>query len=234
MKSSSTEEHTASLDIREAGHLPLTTSANLRTIAIVGAGGHGRELADIVRAVQVSGGDVSLLGVVDDGSPDKRLLARAGLRFLGPLSVLEGRALDVYVGVGDPCVRQQIASSMSTSPPPLTHPTATIGSDSYLGDGSVLAQGVIITTNVILGQHTHVNVATTISHDCVLGDFVTVCPGVRLTGSTSVGDGAFIGASATVLPGVRIGRGAVIGAGAVVTRDVQSGQTVAGTPARAI
>ena len=49
-----------------------------------------------------------------------------------------------------------------------------------------------------------------------------------------IGDRAWIGAGAILLPGVTVGRDAVVGAGAVVTRDVPPGTVVAGNPARSI
>jgi sugar O-acyltransferase (sialic acid O-acetyltransferase NeuD family) len=219
-----------SLDLRSA----LPNDAKPQTIAIVGAGGHGRELADIVRAIHAVDENVSLLGVVDDGDPDRSTLARAGIRFLGARSVLAGRELDVYLGVGSPTVRAQLANESTDPSSCLIHPSATVGSDAHIGWGSVLAQGVIVTTNVEIGRHSHINVATSISHDCRIGDFVTVAPGARLTGNVCVGDQAFIGAAATVLPGLRIGRGATVGAGALVTKDVASGTTVMGVPARRV
>ncbi len=226
---------TPSLDLRivSPDH-PTSETSNTRTIAIVGAGGHGRELADIVRAIQTADQLVTLLGIVDDGEPDRAVLARAGIRFLGPSSTLDSRGLEVYLGVGDPRLRTTLARQFADPKSCLVHPSASIGSDSHIGFGAVLAQGVIVTTNVEIGRHSHINVATSISHDCRIGDFVTVAPGARLTGNVSVGDQAYIGASATVLPGRRIGRGAMVGAGAVVISDVASGTTVTGVPARRV
>lgn len=51
---------------------------------------------------------------------------------------------------------------------------------------------------------------------------------------TVVEAGATLGSGAVVLCGVRIGAGALVGAGAVVTRDVSAGETVVGSPARAL
>ena len=202
-----------------------------RSIVVLGSGGHGRELADIVRDVQAHDAEVSLLGVVDDACPDLGVLARSGIRFLGDSSALEDRACELFIGVGAPAIRSQIAESFADPFGPLIHPTAIVGSGSRIGRGSVLAQRSIVTTNVVIGRHTHVNLAASISHDCSLGDFVTICPGVQITGSVDIGDRVFIGAGATVLPGVRICDDAVVGAGAVVTRDVRRAQTVAGVPA---
>jgi len=51
---------------------------------------------------------------------------------------------------------------------------------------------------------------------------------------TMVERGASLGSGAVVLGGVTIGAGALVGAGAVVTRDVASGEVVAGSPARVL
>lgn len=56
----------------------------------------------------------------------------------------------------------------------------------------------------------------------------------RLVAPIQIGEGAFVGAAAIVLPGVRIGPAAKIGAGSVVTRSVPAGEVWAGVPARPI
>lgn len=204
---------------------------HVRSLAVLGAGGHGRELADIIRARAVADGSVRLLGIADDGNPDLDLLGRAGIPFLGTSAAIADPALEVYVGVGMPDVRYRLAASFN-APPALVHPDASIGTACALGRGSVVAQGATLTTNVSIGRHTHVNIGATISHDCDIDSFVTISPGVILTGNVRVGSGCFIGAGATVLPGVRIGANAIVGAGAVVTSDVRDGDRVAGLPAR--
>ncbi len=209
------------------------TVVALRHVIVLGAGGHGRELGDIVRAVASTTGSVSLLGLIDDGQPDRVVLARSGLRYLGGRDVLADRDVDVHLGVGYPDIRSAIDAELGHRPAtPLMHPTATIGSGNTFADGVVVAQHGVVTTNATLGRHTHVNVRASVSHDCIVGDYVTICPGATVTGSVIIEDQAFIGAGATILPGITIGAGATVGAGAVVTEDVPSNQTVVGLPAR--
>ena len=56
----------------------------------------------------------------------------------------------------------------------------------------------------------------------------------RQKGDTVIGDGAWIGMRAMLMPGVRVGEGAVIAAGSIVTGDVAPYEVVGGNPARRI
>ena len=65
-------------------------------------------------------------------------------------------------------------------------------------------------------------------HDLEKGDF-----SVRIE-PVEIGDYAFVGPRAIILPGVKVGRGAVITAGAVVTKDISDFAIVGGVPAKVI
>ncbi|MEP6868613.1 MAG: DapH/DapD/GlmU-related protein, partial [Novosphingobium sp.] len=80
----------------------------------------------------------------------------------------------------------------------------------------------------------HCNLYSYVEHDCVIGDFVTFAPAVRCNGNVRIGDGAYIGSNAVIRQGITIGEGAVVGMGAVVIRDVPTGATVVGNPARVL
>lgn len=67
--------------------------------------------------------------------------------------------------------------------------------------------------------------------DHELGPSAQRC-GHLASGPIDIGDGAWIGSRAVVLPGVRIGKGAVVASGAVVTRNVAPNTLVGGVPAK--
>jgi sugar O-acyltransferase (sialic acid O-acetyltransferase NeuD family) len=210
-----------------------------RKLVVVGAGGHGRETLD---AAERAGFDV--LGVVSADQPEDELLARRGARWLGGIDALirlggrggqEFGQLSYVLGIGDPAVRRRIDAELTAAGIPaatVVHPWANSGADVYFDDGVILAAGSHVTTNVVLGRHTHLNIGAIVSHDCRIGNWVSLSPAVAVNGNVTIGDGVFLGTGAVVTPGCTIGEGAVIGAGAVVVGDVPAGVTAVAVPAR--
>ncbi|MGB7879738.1 MAG: NeuD/PglB/VioB family sugar acetyltransferase [Ilumatobacteraceae bacterium] len=216
------------------------------TLVIVGAGGFGREVLDVVEAMNVAGAGIEFAGYVDDADTSVPLLERRGAPYLGAVERLaDGSTVDpdvgFVIGIGAGDVRRRLDGSLTGAgrgagrrPLVLIHPMATVGGDCRIGEGCILTAGVRVTTNITLGRHTQLHVNSTIGHDSVLDDYVSVYPGATVSGNVHLGDGVTIGTGANVLPGLTIGAGAFVGAGAVVTVDVDPGVTVAGVPARPI
>jgi sugar O-acyltransferase (sialic acid O-acetyltransferase NeuD family) len=209
--------------------------SSLTPLVIVGAGGFGRELLDLVRDINARSPTFEFQGFLDDGETRADLLQRLQAPLLGPSSRLGDLGASFAIGIGAAEPRRRIdamARSFECRPVSLVHPSATIGSDVRIGDGAVIAAGARLTTNIVLGRHAHINVNCTLGHDVIVGDFATLFPGVHLGGGSEIGEGATLGTGCVILPGVRVGRGAVVGAGAVVVRDVAPETTVVVAAAR--
>jgi sugar O-acyltransferase (sialic acid O-acetyltransferase NeuD family) len=206
-------------------------------ILIIGAGGHGRVVADAIIEARRAGAHVEPVGFLDDDT------SRTG-RVHGSVPVVGG--LDararvphdaVIVAIGDNATRARVTAAMETAGERLAvsrHPTAIVAADVEMSAGSMISAGAQIMTGTRLGRGVIVNTGAIIDHDATIGDWAHVAPGVVVGGDVVIGAGTLVGLGARVLPGVRIGKHATIGAGAVVLTDVPDDTTYAGVPARLI
>ncbi len=142
------------------------------------------------------------------------------------------------LGVGVPKIRQLLADRLRQLGGELTtvrSPRATIGLfDNTIGPGCSIMTGAVLTGCITLDEGVLVNLNCTIGHDCHIGAYTELSPGVHLSGHVVLGARCSLGTGAVVLPGVRVGPNCVIGAGSVVTKDVEANTLVVGVPHRVI
>jgi sugar O-acyltransferase (sialic acid O-acetyltransferase NeuD family) len=197
-------------------------------LVFYGAGGMGREMVQAARA-------------------DPRAKAFFSDTPAPPYPGVETTALadlndgdEICIAVGDPALRRTLAAKCAGRRfATVIAPTALIDPSAAIGEGASICDFVMINSLARIGRQFQANYYAHISHDCVIGDFVTFSPRVSCLGTVAVGDGVFVGAGAIIRNGVpgkplRIGEGAVIGMGAVVVSDVAAGATVIGNPARIV
>lgn len=207
----------------------------MRTI-VVGAGGLGRELAASIAMTD----DHADVHFVDDG--DGVDAEVNGFPVLGNSDMLKGitSATHVFLGLGLPAVRRKVyerlRQNMALLFPNHIHRKASVHQPECveMGEGNILCDGVIITTNVTMGSFNLINLASTIGHDVRIGDFCSIMPGVNISGGAKIGSEVYIGTGARLIKATHVGDGAVIGAGSVVNTDIPAGETWAGVPAKRI
>lgn len=194
---------------------------------IIGAGGFGREVYWSLNPIERNNTVFFVDDEYWDDSDDKIL----------PLSLFNTDKYEVVVAIADSNHRQRIVESLPKGTKYFTHihPSVQIhGEDVIIGEGSIICAGTIITTNVKIGKHAHINLITTIGHDCVIGDYFTTAPGVQISGNETIGDRVYFGTRSCVKQKLKVCNDVIIGMNAGVTKDITESGTYVGTPAKKI
>ena len=212
---------------------------SLQKVVIIGTGGFGREVLDVIEAVNQVSPTYEILGFITEPGYQQPgdLINEAPV--LGYFDWLEANRGEVHAicSVGAPPTRKRLiekAEEIGVQFFSVVHPRAIMTRWVTLGSGSIITAGCILTNNITLGRHVHLNLDCTVGHDAVLEDYVTVSPGVHISGNVTLKTGSFIGTGANLIEGKTVGEWSVIGAGSVVIRDIPPHVTAVGIPARTV
>ncbi len=203
---------------------------------IIGAGGHGRVVLDIMQHE----GRHEVVGFLDS-NPDLHGRLMDGVEVLGPIqrlaSLKEQGVRGAIVAVGHNGTRRSFGEQVQRLGHELVsaiHPSANIASNVSIGRGVVVAAGALVCAHCQIGDGVILNTGCLVDHETMIGTACHLCPGVTIAGRVTIESGAFVGIGATIIQYVRVGHDAVIGAGAVVLKDVPPMSTVVGLPAREV
>lgn len=198
-------------------------------LMIIGAGGHGRVVADMAKRA----GTYTKIAFLDDGAP----AAEFPYPCLGKSSDAEKflNTYDFVVAIGNCSVRKRIMEQLEqlgASFATVIAPDAVISEDVTIGSGTVICPGVVVNTGATLGKGVVLNTCCSVDHDCRIGDYCHVAVGAHICGTVSVDPLCWVGAGATVINNVSLCPQCFIGAGAVVVKDLQTAGTYLGVPAK--
>lgn len=199
-------------------------------LLIVGAGGHGKVVADAANET----GYWQRIAFLEDEYP--KLKSRIMWPVLGKIESAPAFMVeysDIAVAIGDNRVRLNLIHSfikMGFNLPIIVHPTSFISRFATIGAGSVLFAQTVVNAGTQIGTGAIVNTGATIDHDCLVGDGVHISPGAHLAGEVKVGNYSWLGIGSSIIQQISIGKNVVIGAGTVVIKDVPDDVTVVGIP----
>lgn len=190
--------------------------------ALIGAGGFAREIKAHI-------GDPTMKCFVDD------LFWKENDKFIFPLSQFNPEEYEVIVAIGNPKDRYDIIQRLpkETQYFSFVHSSAQIlGNDVKIGKGSIICAGCILTTNIEIGNHAHLNLQTTIGHDTTIGDFFTTAPGAKISGNCTIGNYVYLGTNASVREKINITDNVTIGLNSGVVKDITDPGIYGGVPTK--
>jgi sugar O-acyltransferase (sialic acid O-acetyltransferase NeuD family) len=191
--------------------------------AIIGAGGFAREIKAAL------------------GLPDTKFFVDDAYQKVESgiygLSKFDPDKYEVVVAIGDPIDRARMVDKLPSNTRFFTFidPSAQIQDvDVEIEEGSIICAGCIITTNVKIGKHTHLNLLSTIGHDTQVGDYFTTAPGAKISGNCKIGSKVYVGTNGSVRQKINICDEVVIGMNAAVVKNIDTSGVYAGVPAKKI
>jgi sugar O-acyltransferase (sialic acid O-acetyltransferase NeuD family) len=204
-------------------------------IAIIGAGGFGREIKHLIEEINLAHETWNLAGFYD--SQNARGTIINGIEVLGDNEdAISSSCKNFVLAIGDPNILKKLSTKFLSSQkkfPNLVHPQASFGDSQFneVGIGNVFTFGFHLTTNIRIGDFNIFNTRVTLGHDVEVGSFNVFLPNVQVSGNVSVGNENLFGMNSSVLQKKKIGSRNRIGAHSFVATNIGSDQSVFGNPA---
>ena len=198
----------------------------MNRLIIVGAGGHGKVIADSA----LKNGYTDICFVDDTVTGD--IMGFPVIGRCDAIECLDDGSADFIIGIGNNAVRKAIAEANNVNWVSIIHPSAEIAFNAEIGKGTVVMARAVVNACTTVGEHCIINTGAVVEHDNVIENYVHISPNAALGGTVRVGSLTHVGIGATVINNVEICTDCIIGAGAVVIRDIQTSGTYIGAPAK--
>lgn len=189
---------------------------NKTRLLIVGAGGHGRSVAEAAELTSV----FEVVGFLDDSFSASEMVL--GATVLGPVASMacHRAAFDqVIVAIGDNALRETLMQQLkdvSLEMATVIHPRAFVSPRAVVGTGSAVMAGAVVGTEACLGVGAIVNCGAVVDHHARVEDYGHLGVNACMAGGTVLGRGAWMQAGAALSYGVKIPAGVRLAPGEAV------------------
>lgn len=201
----------------------------LKSLIIIGAGGHGKVCTDIAKAMK-KWDEIYFLD-------DEKAGYVNNVKILGKVNLnkYSHKVFDIFVAIGNNISRKEIIVKVLESNfdlVSLISISSIISDSAQVLSGSVVMPGSVLNSNVKIGMGCIINSLCVIEHDCSIGDFVHISPGCIVCGNVVIDSNIWIGAGTTIINNITISCGVLVGAGSVIVKSINENGTYYGVPAR--
>lgn len=209
----------------------------MKTLAIYGAGGMGREIADLAMRINLMNQYWNKIVFIDDMIKESSINHLSVFSFDDFLKHDSLQSTQVIISSGEPSVREYLYQKVRAADLELVNiiePEFIKSEFTNFGIGNLVHYGTVITCNIEIGNNNLINKQVVLGHDVILGDHCVVSPHVTVGGNTIIKDHVFIGSGAVIRNGITIDENCIIGMGAVVTKDIPNNSVVVGNPGKVV
>jgi len=204
----------------------------MNRLVIIGAGGHGRVVADCAKVI----GDYDDIVFLDDCFNERKI--NSHWQIIGHVNMWSKLIdSDFIVAFGNNKLRKKTITDLQQANANLVsiiHPSAVISQYANIEVGTVIFANAVVNVNSRIGKGCIINTGATVDHDCQLLPYVHISPGVNIAGGVTVESLSWLGIGSTIIECLTLAENTQVGAGAVVTQSTQENSLYLGVPAKRI
>jgi sugar O-acyltransferase (sialic acid O-acetyltransferase NeuD family) len=208
-----------------------------KKIVIVGCGGFGREVLQVIKQINLVTDVWDVIGFFDDSYSEYQSKLINGIPLLGNVQHLSkfSNELNVVIGVGNAVTLHTIFSNIDLNKfifPNIIHPSVMFDYEvNKIGYGNIISRDCIVTCNVQIGNFNNFNVNAVVGHDVHIGNLNIIGPKVQISGMVHIGNGNQWGMCSGVIQNKKIGNNNYIGGFSYLIQNISNNNSYFGIPA---
>lgn len=209
----------------------------LEKLLIIGAGGFALEVIDLIESINSINQTYDIIGLLDD---NRKGLVLDKYNILGEISdYKEYSNHSIIIAIANPNIRQAIYSKIVTDKfkmPNLIHPNTEISkyTDFEQNSAIIVNYATQISAKVKIEKAVIIDSKSYIGHETIIKPFVTIYPGVNISGKNVINERSEIGLGSNIIQGLSVGSNTIIGAGSTVINNIDDNMIAVGTPCKPI